>query len=533
MVPAPSPGVDRGSTPLTRAYLRLLRPVAPAVCGLGFLLAWLVTGVEPLVRIAGLLGVSSLFGVGYLLASRRFGDRAVLVAATTLDLGLVAAMVLQLDRPSEFGIAYLWAILGAALLVGPRWTVVITAGVIALAVGLPLAVQPDVGTAALITQALIFAVLASVLVFVQVQQQRLEVALRRSALQLDEAQHVARVGSWEWQPDRDHLSWSAEMYRLLGIDPSEPPSFERFAALIDPHERDAVVAAIRTAVEGGDDYDLDFTIRRASGARITLRAQGSMAVYPDGRTWMVGTAHDVSDLRRVEQLQAEFVASASHELRTPTTIVYGFAETLAQRWDDLDDPQRLEFVQHVRHASRRLQRLIEDVLQVSRIETRTLRNKPRTFDVGHLVRSCATDIGDRRVRVDVPDSADCHADPARIEQVVHNLLENARRHARHDITVRVEADDRAGDVVVEVADDGPGVPEEDRARVFDRFVRLQPTASEGTGLGLYISRSLVRLSGGDLVVDTSHLGGASFRFTLPRTPGSAPQVVEPAPGASV
>lgn len=505
-----------------RPYLRVFRPFASSLTALGFVLGWAVTRDTALLHIAGGLAVAAVLGLGYRVAARRFGARAVVAASVFIDQLVIAWLIWQMPNASEVSIAYLWSLIVAALLVSPLCALAATAQIIALLVGVPLALGEPLDAAVIVTQSIIFVVLASSLMFVRSQMVGNALRLERSQRRLIEAQRVANIGSWEWLPATDELRWSDQMYRLWGMEPGTPVTFADFTDLLDDRDRDRVQAAVQRALEQDAPYDIDIHFTR-DGETGVMRAQGAMTVDALGRRWMVGTAQDVTELRRVEMLQAEFVASASHELRTPTTIISGFAQTLEGRWDDLGDTHRRAFVRQIADGARRLTTLIEDVLQVSRIEARTLEINATTFDLAAVASECVRDMPGVRATLhgaDAPLQVD--ADPSRVRQVLDNLLENAMRYGADPIDVHLGADGSCA--TIRVDDAGAGIDERDRERVFDRFVRLDASRQmEGTGLGLYISRQLALAMGGSLEASTSPRGGASFlcRLPLAAAPSSA------------
>jgi two-component system, OmpR family, phosphate regulon sensor histidine kinase PhoR len=214
--------------------------------------------------------------------------------------------------------------------------------------------------------------------------------------------------------------------------------------------------------------------------------------------------YDLTPIRRLEQVRRDFVANVSHELRTPLTIVGGYAETLA---DDADLPvaNRQAFVQTILSNTLRMQRIVDDLLDLSRIESGGWQPNPvwcRVPDVAADVMLAATREADAKgivVRADIaPDAVKVLADPTALRQVLGNLVDNAVRHTA-DGTVKIVAR-RDGDTVsLAVTDTGIGIPAEHLPRIFERFYRVDPGRSReqgGTGLGLAIVRHLVESHGG-------------------------------------
>jgi signal transduction histidine kinase len=215
----------------------------------------------------------------------------------------------------------------------------------------------------------------------------------------------------------------------------------------------------------------------------------------------------------LDQLKANFVAIASHELRTPATSVYGVLTTLATRADELDDDLKHELLRIGVEQGERLRRLLEELLDLSRLDSRGVRVSPEPL----VLRAALEEIAeaalppDAKVDVTVPADLAVVADRLVLDRVLSNLLINAVRYGAAPITV--SADSRDTHVRITVEDCGEGVPEELRGRLFERFARGE-TAS-GSGLGLAIARAYARAHGGDLVYDPGSRG-ARFELVIPR-----------------
>jgi hypothetical protein len=227
----------------------------------------------------------------------------------------------------------------------------------------------------------------------------------------------------------------------------------------------------------------------------------------------------LGELREAEQLKHEFLAVITHELRTPIASIIGFAETLAARAGALDQGLVAEFGSRLSAAGRRLRRLIDDLLDVSQIDRGSLSIETMPCAVEPIVQSAVVDAGtfDRAVMISVEDGRRALVDPARLQQVLANLIGNAAKFSAPPapIDVRVFSDD--GRVAVSVADHGVGISPEVRGRIFDRFFQAQPAATRtvsGVGVGLYLVKALCDRMGATIDV-TSEVGvGTCFTLRL-------------------
>ncbi len=215
----------------------------------------------------------------------------------------------------------------------------------------------------------------------------------------------------------------------------------------------------------------------------------------------------------LDQLKLNFVAIASHELRTPATSVYGVFATLVHRGDELDAGMRGELLQVGYEQAERLRRLLEELLDLSRLDARALKLEPEPLALAAVLSGIVGQAvpAETAVTVEVPADLSVVADPHVLERVLSNLLENAVRYGAAPIVVRAEQRDRHLRITVE--DCGPGVSDELSARLFERFARGREAG--GSGLGLAIARAYARAHGGDLVYDPRERG-ARFELIVPQ-----------------
>jgi signal transduction histidine kinase len=230
----------------------------------------------------------------------------------------------------------------------------------------------------------------------------------------------------------------------------------------------------------------------------------------------------LESLRELDRLKNEFIAVVSHELRTPITSVYGAAVTLEQT--KLDPERRESLLGVIYRESARLVRLVDQVLWASRVETARIEPNIQACDAEELaaavVRAAQTYLPanlsvDLRAEASLPPVA---ADPEKANQVLVNLVENAVKYSPNGGRIEVDLTRRDGYVRFAVSDEGLGIPEEDRDRIFDKFQRLDPELARGiggTGLGLFICRELVAQMNGSIMVASRDDGGSMFTVDLP------------------
>jgi two-component system sensor histidine kinase VicK len=234
---------------------------------------------------------------------------------------------------------------------------------------------------------------------------------------------------------------------------------------------------------------------------------------------------DISADRMIEQVKSDFVAAVSHELRTPLTSIYGFAETLLRQDIPFGEEDRRTFLGYIASESERLTEIVDQLLNVARLDAGDLKVELGRIDVGSVVSELVKTVEEsgamngHRFEVDLPDETlAAEADPDKVRQVFNILVENALQYSPGGGTVILGARRNADRVEVRVVDEGIGIPAGERERIFRKFYRAESAARDGaagTGLGLFIAKELVNAMGGRIWVDSTEGEGSSFSFELP------------------
>ena len=305
-----------------------------------------------------------------------------------------------------------------------------------------------------------------------------------------------------------------------------------FDAMVQPSsavEGEPVAEVIRSAalqealdrvLETGEAAELEIAL--------TFPAHKTLEVYlsPIRVGGVVAVFHDATERRRLERVRRDFVANVSHELRTPLTAIKGYVETLLDGGME-DRKQSLDFLRVIQRHGNRLQMLLDDLMELARIESGPMRAEAEAVDLPKLALRCAQSVEaqavEKRVslKTDVPeDFAPLWAAPESLERVLTNLLDNAVKYNREGGSVTVEALAEKEEVQVRVRDTGMGIPSSELPRIFERFYRVDKSRSRalgGTGLGLSIVKHLVEGWGGKVWAESVLNQGSIFYFTVPRT----------------
>jgi two-component system phosphate regulon sensor histidine kinase PhoR len=284
-----------------------------------------------------------------------------------------------------------------------------------------------------------------------------------------------------------------------------------------------IAEQLTTTLRGQEVDSRELSLARDPGRTFIARAA---PVTADGGGAVL-VLHDITDLRRADQIRRDFVANVSHELRTPLTAIRGYVEALIDGPPDVDNTRR--FIEIIARHTTRMERLVKDLLRLARLDARQEVLDVAPCELHQLfnavVAEMAPAIDAKRQRVTVRvDPAAClvDADPAKLHDVVRNLVENAVNYSPDEAEIQLAARRDDGLVQIEVEDSGPGIPPEDLGRVFERFYRVDKSRSRpgGTGLGLAIVKHLVELHGGEARAANRPQGGAIFTVTLPSAPQS-------------
>ena len=317
--------------------------------------------------------------------------------------------------------------------------------------------------------------------------------------------------------DRDGkvVLWNAAAEQITGV-----PAEEAVGAR--PEQ------ALRTTLESGGDApagDRLVPIRRGDD-EVWLSVTEAIMRAPAGAVaGRIYAFRDISADRLVEQMKSDFVSTVSHELRTPLTSIYGFAETLLRQDVRFGDEERATFLGYIASESARLTDIVDDLLNVARLDTGDLQVQLAPTDVGGVVSDVvasarSASLDGHRFVVDVPDEPlAAHADADKLRQIVAKLVDNAVKYSPSGGTVTVSARRKDGAVEIRVDDEGIGIPRGEQERIFRKFYRAETATggrgAGGTGLGLFIARELVAKMGGRISVTSAEGRGSTFSFELP------------------
>jgi two-component system phosphate regulon sensor histidine kinase PhoR len=300
---------------------------------------------------------------------------------------------------------------------------------------------------------------------------------------------------------------------MLKLD--EPPIGRHYVETIrHPGINDLVTAALG----GGASHSVELAPPRDPSRTVIARA----AQTAGADRGVVLVLHDITELKRADQIRRDFVANVSHELRTPLTAIRGYVEALSEEDADVEESRR--FLDIIMRHTLRMERLVKDLLRLARLDAGQEVLEISRCDLRSLAQSVVSDLSsaldgrDQNVEILIDSNAETvQADPSKLHDAVRNLVANASTYAPEATTIQIVTRRDGSSVAIDVMDEGPGIPEEALSRVFERFYRVDKSRARdpgGTGLGLAIVRHLVELHGGKAIAANRPEGGAKFTILL-------------------
>jgi len=360
--------------------------------------------------------------------------------------------------------------------------------------------------------------------------------------QLAFVQRVAQIGIWQWDLAANVVRWSDELHTIYGTSRERfTPTFEGYLNLVHPDDRDRVVGIVQASAASGAPFDLDHRIVRPDGQVRTLHAQGHAIRDAKGRVVrMYGTGQDVTDLRRaqasekaatrlveLDAFKSDFISKAAHELRTPMLPIRVQTHILASSLAAQSDVRQRKALDSLERNLDRLNRLVDDLLEASRVQSGRVKLEKQAFDLADLVdeavesfEAVAKQFGVRLVwRPRKGLIVD--ADPSRMMQVLHNLLGNAFKFTPSGGTVTITLEPAGPKARLAVRDTGAGIRTDEIGLLFQPFSRTsvgKENKAPGTGLGLYVTKGIVEEHDGRVWVESrGENQGATFMVELPLT----------------
>ncbi len=356
----------------------------------------------------------------------------------------------------------------------------------------------------------------------QLADAQLKIEEKQVALKL--AIEAANIGTWYVHSVTREMLADARLKELFGYNADEPLSTEQALAQVTDEYRELVAVKLENAISHGDDFDVIYPVIGLHNQRMRwLRAIGNLAPDPSGTfSAFTGVVMDVTEQKADEQRKNDFIGMASHELKTPLTSLTAIIQVAHAKLQNNDDPFLATAMHKANVQVKRMAAMINGFLNLSRLESAKLIIEKRTFDlsivIADVIKETELTAPTHQISQLNLEKMIINADQDKIISVITNLLSNAVKYSPRGSVIQVNYALKGRNVLVSVSDQGMGLTEADKLKVFDRYYRAENTQmhfTSGFGIGLYLSAEIVARHNGAIWVESELGRGATFYFTLP------------------
>lgn len=354
-----------------------------------------------------------------------------------------------------------------------------------------------------------------------------EERLRESRERLELAEQVSNLGTFEWRVDSGQFVWSPGQAQLHGMKPETfSGDGDDWQLLILEEDMPRVTEELQKAVEARSGFETEWRIHRADGQIRDIYAKGQLFFDENGKpNRMLGINMDITERKRYERQKDDFIAVASHELKTPVTSMKMYTAALIRQLERSANADGASMATEIDGQLNRVARLIDDLLDTTKIEAGQLTLNKARFDYCKLLEEtiATIDTTTDQHKIVLRGATNCHlvSDRDRISQVLINLIDNAIKYSPNNPLVTVSVRCNETSVTTCVADKGIGISKTKQQHLFERFARVGGKSTKnypGLGLGLFISAQIVRRLGGKIWVESTKGQGSKFYFSLPLAP---------------
>jgi len=358
--------------------------------------------------------------------------------------------------------------------------------------------------------------------------------LEQSEQKLNDAQHLAHIGSWEWNIIENSIEWSDELYRIYGMDRKKSlANYENYLKSIHPDDRESVNEIVQKAYRDHQPLDFFHRIILPDGDERILHGRGEVYLNDEGNIIrMIGTAQDVTERKKTEKeltqytIELErnnreieqFAYAASHDLQEPLRSISNFSKLLVGKLEKYPDKEIYHYMMLIHGGANRMSNLIFDLLEYSRIGKDVSKS---TVDCDKLVREILTDLtatikeSGAEIHIKKLPVINCYD----LKSVFQNLIGNAIKFKKEGVppVITIAATDTGKEFLFAIKDNGIGIEKEYHDRIFIIFQRLHlRTEYAGTGIGLSLCKKIIEMHGGKIWVESEFGKGSTFAFTIPK-----------------
>lgn len=356
-----------------------------------------------------------------------------------------------------------------------------------------------------------------------------KIGLERALEQIRLSKEAAQLGLFDFDLKRNILEWDSRCRILFGISHQEAVNYERdFVGGLHPEDRERITGVIRRAFDRklcDGDYDVEYRTIGAEDERLRwVRAKGKVYFNEhDEPLRFIGSVLEITEQKELELRKNDFIGMVSHELKTPLTSMSGYLQSMLKK--TAQDGQVLlhGFLEKAFNQSRKMNRMINGFLHLSRLESGKLRLELTTFDLSQLIRETAEELlmsQQYNYSIDECTEIMILADREKLDSVIVNLLSNAIKYSPRNSQVNIACQKTGKEIIVSIRDRGFGILPQDLPHIFDRFYRVESQHLRhisGFGIGLYLCAEFIHCHGGRIWAESRPGEGSVFRFSLPDT----------------
>lgn len=340
----------------------------------------------------------------------------------------------------------------------------------------------------------------------------------------NDAQRMAHLGSRVWKFSDNTEIWSDELYRILGLTPREiKPTHDDFIKHIIPEDYPSVLRVINEAIKKRKPFKIQYRILRNTGEIRYIECVGEIRFSNNNPISLHSSIHDVTELNKVAEIKNEFVSTVSHELRTPLTSINGaLGLILSSKFGKIDDSVN-ELIQIAHRNCGQLIRIINDILDIHKIESGRMNFHFELTNISNLIKQTIdanqgfAEQFNVKIKTQITDELATKVDPYRISQVISNLISNAIKFSPQGGEIIVFAKKSNNKIHVGFKDQGPGIPNSFKNKIFNKFEQADSSATRkkgGTGLGLSICKAIIEEHHGEIGYNSRIGVGTTFYFKI-------------------
>lgn len=335
---------------------------------------------------------------------------------------------------------------------------------------------------------------------------------------------AAEIASWSINIETRELTSSPRLKEMLGFPADEELSYHAFLIQVVPDQQTSFATAVKASLEDGDKFEQEFSIRNFQDGKICwVSAVGNITYTAENKAeFLTGIMQDVTDHKLDDIRKNDFISIVSHELKTPLTSLKGYLQILQEQAQFTEDKFLPHALDRANKQVKKMTNLINGFLNVARLQTGKIYLNKEIFNIDDMIGEIVDEVAAVNPGYNIVLNAGCdlkvNADRDKISQVINNLFNNAIKYSPYGTDIIVSCSELPNNLQVSVKDQGPGVPIEEKEKIFDRFFRSENNKTKsisGFGIGLYLSSEIVQRHQGKIWVESEPEQGSTFCFTLP------------------